>query len=785
MESRGVREVGIAVAFLFTLAALYFLPVLAQGNSQVLSSVDNDIWGEFFYWRHFGFGSLAHGEIPLWNPYVFAGTPFVAGMQSAIFYPLNLLYLVFGTPFAINLSIALHCFLASLFTYLFARYIDISRAGSILSAITFAYGAPFFLHIYPGHLSVLSTASWLPLTFMGIEAFLRNKRMKYAVLSGLSLSMQVVAGHPQYLFYSVIAVSFYFFIRLLFEKKAGDALYFLGGFCLFLITGISLSAVQLAPTLELAGYSLRETLSYEWVSIFSFPPENFITLLLPDFFGDILTVPYWGKNNLWEMSSYLGVVPLVMAIAAILFDRSKSVLTFALMALASALLALGKYTPLLEFLHAYVPGFNLFRGLAKFVFVFSFACSLLAGHGLTRVAAWAEERNRKLQWLGYGLLAFFVLSSVVGISGLLYGQEPWQSLLRGYIKGEDHYSAISLTGAFLDASMRIVFRDLFKAALLVMLLGGMILVFIKLKGISVRALILSMLVLAVFDCWSFGSRYLVSFNPELLYLDKELKTFLKADRDLFRVATPFFPLHNNLHNSGMLEGIENVGGYDAIVLRNHNEFINFTQGLSIDEPSTLIGINRTSPLLNLLNVRYFIVAPNIELDLPNFELVFRNDHYHVYRDNGALPRSFIVHDVWVLRERETILRAMANPNFDPTAFAIVEEPVPGLPYNRALRSPVPKIVEHSPSKVLLQADLREPGFLVLADAFYPGWKVFVDGRESKIYRTNHTVRGVFLLGGRHRVEFRYDPLSFEMGVLISLTSLVLVVGFLIWCRFKA
>src|SRR5437867_12978720 len=117
-----VREDDLAVGFLFALAAVYFIPVLIKGNEVVLSREGSDIWGQFFYWRHFGFDSLARGGIPLWNPYSFSGAPFMAGIQSAIFYPLNCLYLLFDTPFAINLDIALDCFLASLFTYCFGKY---------------------------------------------------------------------------------------------------------------------------------------------------------------------------------------------------------------------------------------------------------------------------------------------------------------------------------------------------------------------------------------------------------------------------------------------------------------------------------------------------------------------------------------------------------------------------------------------------------------------------------------------------------------------------------------
>lgn len=240
---------GGPIAFLLLVNVLYFFPVLAKGNQAVLSSAGTDTWLCFFYWRNFAYESLARGEIPLWNPYVFSGTPFVAGIQSAIFYPLNLVFLVFSTPLAINISIALHCFLASVFTTCYARTIGVSQSGSLLSGISFAYGAPFFLHILPGHLAPLSAMIWLPLLFLGVEAFARTADIRFVLLSGIVLALQVLAGHPQYLFYSVLAVSVSFCARLWSLKRLRIARA-LGGYLLFILTGRCFRRCSFCPRLN-------------------------------------------------------------------------------------------------------------------------------------------------------------------------------------------------------------------------------------------------------------------------------------------------------------------------------------------------------------------------------------------------------------------------------------------------------------------------------------------------------------------------------------------------------
>lgn len=772
-----IKEDGPAIAFLFAAALVYFLPVLIRGNEQVLSREGTDTWSQYLYWRHFGYTTIAGGELPLWNPFIFSGTPFIAGIQSAIFYPVNILYLLFETPFAVNLSIAIHCFLASLFTYLFARYIVIGRAGSILSAMTFAYGAPYFFHIYPGHLSNFSTMVWLPLMLLGVEAFLRKKEMRYALLAGIPLSIQVVAGHPQYLFYSTIAVSLYFLIHLIIMKELRDVPYLLVGLSVFALTGLSLSAIQLLPTLELTKYSVREALTYEWVSEFSLPPEKLITLLLPDFFGNMVDAPYWGKNYLWEMSVYLGVIPLAMLAAGVIFERTRPVLVFSLIAAASLILALGKYTPLLMVLYDYVPGFAMFRGLSKFVFIFAFASSMIAGYGLEKVVSLAEGKSPKIQYLSSILVTTGLVFISLGIVGHLYGYEFWKAIIEGYIRGEDRYEPLPpLTDEFFNGARKVIFIAFLKTSILSILLGGLLFILPRVKKLPIQSLIMSVLALTVIDLWTFGSRYVITFDPKAVSMDTKLKTFLKSNKEPFRVATPIF----HLLNMGMLEGIENVGGYDAIVLKDYSEFVNFAQGLPVDEPNIAMTIRGVSPTLDLLNVKYYVLEPTMNIPLPDFDLAFQNDRYKVYRNNKALPRSFIVHDAWVIKDKEAVLRQMASPGFSPTSYAIVEEAVDTLPFNRTIQSPLPTIIEHSLNRVTIEANPKEPGLLVLADTYYPGWKAFVDGKETKIYRANYVMRGVHVPKGQHVIQFRYDPLSFKVGALISVISLCLVVGLLIW-----
>jgi hypothetical protein len=401
---------------------------------------------------------------------------------------------------------------------------------------------------------------------------------------------------------------------------------------------------------------------------------------------------------------------------------------------------------------------------------------MVAGFGLHKLEALVERRDPMLRTVSHILLAASLLLAALALLMGWFGRDLWRPLLEAASRGEDRWVSLALTADFFNTARQVVLRDVFKASILSMLLGALLFASWRTDKLSPRLVAVAIIALAAIDLWNFGSRYLPAFDPHLAYLDRDLKTALKNDKEPFRMAmAPSF-----LRNAGMVDGIENAGGYDALVLKRYSEFINLAQGLPIDRPNLAMSIRRTSPLLDLLNVKYYVVESTVSADHPMFDLVFQNPNYKVYRSKKVLPRSFVVHDAWVIKERDAILRAIASPEFDPTSYAIVEEPIDNLPRSRALPSNVPRVVDYSPNRVRLEAALEKPGLLVLADVHYPGWRAFVDGQEVKVYRANYVMRAVFLPEGTHRVEFRYDPLSFRIGAVTSLISFAVLAGILVW-----
>src|SRR5688500_10559858 len=159
----------VAPAVFAVLTLAMFGDVLVT-NQRVLSHSSTDLALQFLPWRQFGFDQMRQGNLPLWNPHVYGGTPYFAGFQSALLYPPNWLHLLLPMNVAINWVVALHVFAAGYFTYLWVRRRGISIAGSILGGAMFMFGGPYFLHVYAGHLPHLAVMVWTPLALLAIRS---------------------------------------------------------------------------------------------------------------------------------------------------------------------------------------------------------------------------------------------------------------------------------------------------------------------------------------------------------------------------------------------------------------------------------------------------------------------------------------------------------------------------------------------------------------------------------------------------------------------------------------
>ncbi|OHB34545.1 MAG: hypothetical protein A2Y08_04305 [Planctomycetes bacterium GWA2_40_7] len=650
----------------------------------------------------------------------------------------------------------------------------------MIASIIFMFCAPQTFHVYPGHLPNLCTMIWLPLILLFSELFIRSRNYLYAFFGGVAVAFNILAGHPQYFFYTAIAVVAYFIIRSIQEfgehrnwKYVG---YYASGIFIIYIIGVLLTAIQLLPAFEMIKHSTRQTLSYEWVGQFSFAPENFITLFIPEFFGDSLKTTYWGRYYLWEMSLYVGIIPLMLCALASFCYRNTFTKTFLIMALITTILALGKFTPLFKVLYTIVPGFNMFRGNSKFIFIVAFSLSMLSGFGFEylRNNIFVKKKISVFFYITTGIIAAISLFLLIFFL-FRAGYGSWYGIINKiYLLGDRYTTLPNLkdTG-FLSATFAIATKSAVKFIILMIL--SLLVIALWINGRLKRQIIISITLALIFgDLWFFGNQYMVTFDSRQCFWDKEMTSIMKGNSATSRITTVG---HFEL-NQGMAHDISNIGGYDANVIKEYSEFINLSDGKPLDTPNIVMEVKQISKLTNLLNVKYLLLPANVKIEHPTIKPVFRNSKYALFDNTQALPRTFIVHEAKTLEGRDAIFKELASSEFNPLKCVILEEPsmlVKNVDHLSIQQEPAPTFLEYSPNRVTIKATLIDDGYLVLGDTFYPGWNAYVDEKKSKVWKTNYVMRSVFLVKGEHIVKFVYEPKSFTIGMIITLTSVVILI----------
>jgi hypothetical protein len=223
----------IATVALLTLLVLIVLgDLIWQGDGWIASHRAGDAFRSFFYLREFGFSHLVQGDLPLWNPHLFAGTPFIGSFQSAMFYPLNWLYLVTPVPVGMNIEMALHLVLLGSFTAAWARGRGLSFEASIVAASIAMFGAATSLRVLAGALSVLATYAWIPLLFTSIDRLTKRIELGWLLVAGLATTMMLLAGHLPTTFMAFWISSLYTIPGLLESKQRARLILCLAAMCL-------------------------------------------------------------------------------------------------------------------------------------------------------------------------------------------------------------------------------------------------------------------------------------------------------------------------------------------------------------------------------------------------------------------------------------------------------------------------------------------------------------------------------------------------------------------------
>ena len=851
-----LRHPGALVALLLVLLPLLFFHETILGG-KVLLPVDNlfqwepwrsyaaqlgvgrpqnsllsDLILENYPWKKFLVDSLQAGQLPLWNPYLFAGAPFLASGQHSALYPLSVLFYLLPIANAFSYVTALNFFLCGLFTYLYLRALSAGHTGALIGAIAYTFSG--FMVVSVVFPMVISAAVWLPLLLLAIEMVMQRAErgqsvnLLLLVLGAAAVGIQFLAGHVEISLYVLLTAGFFTACRLVamiwqkgWRVAVSPALQALA----MVAVGSALAAVQMVPYYEYVTQNFRQgSASYDQVISWAYTWRQIPAMLMPDSWGnpshssyfDLITmqqVPvttnYLGEpiqnimaagvKNYVEAGAYLGLLPLLLAVVAAARVRNRYTWTFLALAVVSLLFTFGAPTYKIPFY--LMPGWNQLHTPFRWVFPYTFSACVLAGLGAGWLSANGERLRAELAarspWRWFWRAAAWgpLLAGVIGLGGLAASL-----VLRGPVVGlADRVLARSgaLQRAFASGEMlySYEFRNflIFSAVLVA---SGVIFLLVgrerrlpnALAGVPIWQPLAVALVAAELFVW--GSGFNPATDPALLNFTPPAVQFLQSDPERFRITG--YGDDSMQPNAPMIAGIEDIRGYDSIILKQYTDF------MGLIEKQGLLMYNRVgrlfdaasldSPLLDLLNVKYVVTEQQI--DRPNYRLVYDRE-LKIYLNEDYLPRTFIVHQAEVLGSQEAVAARLQESGLDLRRDVLLEQAPAGgalaLPADGGTNAASSAVLrDYQPSGVLVDADLSVDGFLVLTDTYADGWKALVDGKETEILRADYNFRAVYLPAGNHEVEFRYRPQSFLVGGFVSLAAgaaLVLAVIYSLWRRF--
>jgi Bacterial membrane protein YfhO len=700
-----------------------------------------DLVTSFYPYRTIAARAIREGSLPLWNPDMLSGTPFLAMAQSALFYPASFLYYFLPVPVAWSMGFVIRRVLAAFFTALLVRRIGGTAAGAVAAGLMFAFCG--FLTAWQGQ-SMSDAAIWLPLICYSVVRLHADVTARSIAISAFAFAMPVLAGHPEtaaHLTLTGLGLALFLMIA---EPKFTFIEAFIGSGLL----ALGLAAVQIIPTVEWLKY-IHRSLQQQWpvpplYSILGFVSrdiirtKNVIGLLMP------------------EHAGYLAMMTFVAVPLGFIQRSSRRFAIYFALAAAAAISAAYGIGPGHWFV-SHVPGLNMLKN-ARLTLVAGFSLSVLAGLGISALEAMEMSQLKSARFrIGLFGSAGFAVAFL-----LIYATHE------------------------IPVSEVIEFVRVPRFGLLLLIAAGMTVGLRVANRLSRRLFVLLTLAVVAVDLGTvtFGAIPFTSprdvFPPFPLF-----DTLPKNTTGPFRVAQAGYAYGANFE---AMYGYPAIGGYEIPLERLKTFLSDLTDNKMDSVMITTKGVlDSKDRRLDMLNAKYFVVSmwDSRYLEFRNqperFRFLSTFGDTDLYENPRALPRAFLIpaSGVEVIADETDQLRRVKDPNFDAEHCVILPSaPAPessSVPAGTAPTAPSIEWTANRPNGLELNASAVEPSVLVLSQIDYPGWKAFVDGRAVALTRANYAFPAILIPPGRHQVRFSFDPLTFKLGLALSVLAATILI----------
>ncbi|MCX7876400.1 MAG: YfhO family protein [Melioribacteraceae bacterium] len=741
----------------------------------------------------------------LWNPHIFCGMPAIVTSTAPRMFDLTAAIYsyasrIYSSAFKDYNAIYTFSFVILAFASFFMmRSLGANRLLSFLVSASLIFSTGITVLFYIGHITKLMSLSILPFILMMLFKFQKEIKLIDVLLFTLGMHLLVLNAHVQIVFYFALLAAIYFIYFTIYSvvKKnielRNNILKSLGITVAVGIIALLMSFDTYSQILEYKPYSTRGTKSitethntntpaqnnsYEYATNWSFSPEEVMTFIIPSYYGfgkstykgeltqnqEVEVNTYFGQMPFVDTAMYMGIIVFALALFALVTRRKEPLVQFlGIIVLLFLILSFGKNFPLLyNLFYYYFPQFDNFRAPSMILHVLQIVFPILAGLGLMKIIQLKEENNFSINKTVK--ILFFTFSGLFIISILANDSlKSWFSnRVLNYSSTLGNQQEAQMFNALSDYMSNMFAGDLQIALVLLALTFGIVYIYLT-KKINKELLIIGVIVFSLFDLFRISSRgasYIDKSQIDQLFTEPNYVRVIKQQNE----SSPFRILNLKRQGMGSVSQnsnfnvyflLEDFYGYSAVKPRSYQDIMD------------VVGPVNTT-LWKMLGVKYIVTEQPYGVD--GFTLVNQIENEFVYKNEKALPRVYFVDKVEKKSGKE-ILELIKNDSFEPSKIAFVEEKDFDFSLDTSATSTIKK---YSDEKISIETKSNGKGFLFFGTTYLPAWKAYIDGVETKTYKTNYGFIGVIIPEGNHNVEFSYEPKGFAIGKMISLSLNILL-----------
>lgn len=823
---------------------------------------------------------LSNGEIPMWNPYVGLGTPYLGDIQQTLFTPANILYILFGSVLGFNIFHIIQLVFAGFSMFLLIRKLYGKTNVAIWIGIAYSLCA-MLGGVRIDHTTIMTTIAMYPIIIYFFESFRQTSHNKYLFYSSICMAIQFVSGFTQIVIYFNI-VCFVYLLMILVEKKysvkKNIALILTWG-----ITYVLLICIQLIPTLQLMISSRRDQVPYDFFSVLSYDLRILLMMFIPDIFSNPY-VPYndYASSGI-DIEIYIGLALSIFILYAIRYHyKDKNIRMILGIMLATFIFGMAGNIPVVGKIIYRIPIIGSFRACARILSIFIFFEFVLVAYVLVKLL----DKKEAIRCFKFATKITAVLLLIVLAIYCVISQDIVKDIFPYNIGMKKIFIYLLLYSLIINILLKLMTVE-------------------RLNYRQVNIVIALLMMISIIDV----CRYSV-INDRNIEVDElfsnnttqEINQYINEDSDNYYRS--FIPIDeviefgdNQLNVAKLNRSIYTKSYiYNSYLTFIDNKLRMYDINETVYYPKTIAKLQQRNDLISMMSIHYIIDAWNttipqvtkssdngtnilvkdkieiteankinvysLPLDIQSnsmynisFELDcsdkvldllyvdFYNDNYDNIEQDGYFDESCYKKGIfkttistYEVPDKQIYFRIVSNSNEKITIKNLeitkvdvvqtypqiyeyentkvyeninVKPMIYAAKYIKGVKdfsqvykggnelrldecSYIIGYEEENLSKVTTDisninityntasATVKSDGntFINHSQLYYPGWKAYIDNKETELYEVNGLIQGIYVPEGEHEIKFVYSPLDVKIGFTLSIIGFIMTIAFI-------